>query len=116
MLSRTPAYQLLVVSTAKTSNFMVQLARDPFRAQVFQELLDSRGMEFYLRHAPLYSPSESPEQTVSFDELASAALERSEIAIGYTPLEKNIAVLSPSDRENKKPAHLFGQLVVISEN
>ena len=104
----------IIVSTAKTSNFMVQLARDPNRAEVFQELFDAEGMEFYLKHAPLYSPRD--QERVCFDDLASSALERKEIAIGYLPPGQPMSVLSPQNRTEKKTPSDFGFLVVLAEN
>jgi hypothetical protein len=103
----------IIISTDKVSNYMVQLARDPARAEVFGELFDPQGMEIYLRHTPLYTPKGCKE--ITFDELAAAAWQRNETLIGYIPLSREMVCLSPRDRKTKKPPSEFVQLVVIAK-
>lgn len=104
----------IVISTELVSNFMVQLAREPERSGIYQELMDEAGMEFYIRPIEYYC--DNPSQEICFADIMHAAAGHRELAIGYLPKGAIRAELSPVDRWKQKPAGHYYQIVVIAES
>jgi len=106
---------LAIVSADLVSNFLVQLAREPDRGEVFKELLDRRGNEIYMRPAEAYFGPD--DRALSFDDIRLRARARNEIAVGYCPLDNQPLQLCPLGkfRTDKLAAQEFNRIVVVAE-
>lgn len=102
-----------IISSELASNYMVQLAQEPDRGLVFDELLDPRGQEVYTRPVESYLSDDSEE--ICFNEIRARACSLQEIAIGYCPRGKRRVRLCPKDRSTAKPASEYGRIVVLAE-
>ncbi|PZP49018.1 MAG: hypothetical protein DI595_14580, partial [Agrobacterium fabrum] len=69
-----------VVSNKLVSLMLAQASENEFMAAIFNELLDEKGSEIYMRPVTDYV---SINQQVNFFTISLAALRRGEIAIGY---------------------------------
>ena len=87
----------VIISSELVSNYMVQLAFENERADVFKELLDKEGNEIYVRPASNYLGSNN--SNLSFENIMYKARSFHEIAIGYITPENRVE-LCPSNRED----------------
>ena len=102
-----------IVSSELVSNFLVQLAVDPERGNVFRELLDPAGNEFYIRPVARFVGG---DEKLSFTDIMASAKKLKEIAIGYVPPGSEPLQLCPRDRTTARATAEFGEIVVISED
>jgi voltage-gated potassium channel Kch len=102
-----------VVSNRLVSQMLAQASESENLSAVFDELLDERGSEFYMRRASNYVALERP---VTFYTIVEAARRRGEIAVGYShqrrenadpdnptgvvmnPKKSDLVTFSPGDR------------------
>ena len=80
-----------IVSERLTALLLAQYSENPDLEDVFDELLDERGAEIYLKPADLYAPDEP----VTFADVVAAASVRGEIAIGYQTKRHAKPTLNP---------------------
>jgi len=102
-----------IVSSELVSNFLVQLAVDPERGNVFRELLDPAGNEFYIRPVARFVGG---DEKLSFADIIARAKKLKEIAIGYVPPGVEPLQLCPRDRTTTRTPAEFGEIVVIAED
>jgi hypothetical protein len=102
-----------IVSSELVSNFLVQLAVDPERGNVFRELLDPAGNEFYIRPVARFVGG---DEKLSFTDIMARAKKLKEVAIGYVPPGGEPLQLCPRDRTTARPPAEFGEIVVIAED
>jgi hypothetical protein len=102
-----------IVSSELVSNFLVQLAVDPERGNVFRELLDPAGNEFYIRPVARFVGG---DEKLSFTDIIARAKKLKEIAIGYVPPGSEPLQLCPRDRTTARAPAEFGEIVVIAED
>jgi hypothetical protein len=69
-----------IVDDTVISRLLTQVADDPAVSEVFEDLLDAEGAEFYFKPAGAFVRLEHP---VSFATVVEAARRRNEIAVGY---------------------------------
>jgi hypothetical protein len=96
------------------SNFLVQLAVDPERGEVFTELLDPTGNEIYVR--PVERFLSAGEGDLTFDDISARARSLGEIAIGYIPPPPEPLRLCPHDGSARKSPPEYGRIVVVAED
>lgn len=109
----------ILVTPELTSNYMVQLVKDPLRASVFRQLLGPDGAEIYVRQSESYMPEAREE--VSWAELMAAAWARGEILIGYcqAPSAKprgDGLILNPRGRDVQRPVGHYHRMVVLARD
>ncbi|MFN2587845.1 MAG: hypothetical protein ABR613_06995 [Actinomycetota bacterium] len=68
-----------IVTERLTALLLAQYSENPDLEDVFDELLEERGAEVYLKPARLYAPQEG----VAFADVVAVAAARGEIALGY---------------------------------
>ncbi len=107
----------ILVTPELASNYLVQLIKNPLRAQVYAQLLAPEGAEIHIRPSASYLPPDAAE--VSFSQLMAVARARRETLIGY--FEPYVAsargarlALNPSDRDRAYPAGHFDRVVVVA--
>lgn len=112
-----------VVGSEITNRMMAQVAHEPHLTELFEEILDARGAEIYLRPAKHYI---KPGAEMSFDEVASVlynyvnyeGLRPHEILLGYKYTDaQGQAVVCLNPRANGEILHRFAEedmLVVLS--
>lgn len=74
-----------VVSNKLVSLMLAQASENEYLSAIFDDLLDEKGSEFYMRPAADYVSVEYP---VTFYTVAEAARQRGEVAIGYRHTSK----------------------------
>ena len=69
-----------VVSNKLVSLMLAQASENEYLSAIFDDLLDEKGSEFYMRPVADYVATDRP---VTFYTIAEAARRRGEVAIGY---------------------------------
>lgn len=77
-----------VVSNKLVSLMLAQASENEYLSAIFDDLLDEKGSEFYMRPAADYVVTDRP---VTFYTVAEAARQRGEVAIGYRSADKQDA-------------------------
>ncbi len=77
-----------VVSNKLVSLMLAQASENEYLSAIFDDLLDEKGSEFYMRPAADYVVTDRP---VTFYTVAEAARQRGEVAIGYRSAGKQDA-------------------------
>ena len=112
-LARAFGQMAALVSSELVSNFLVQLAVEPARGAVFQELLDPSGCELHVRGPQTYV--KSTDEKLSFNDLFARVRACGDILVGYIPPDEAFLQLSPRDRTTTRAVSGFGELVVVCE-
>ncbi len=75
-----------VVSNKLVSLMLAQASENEYLSAIFDDLLDEKGSEIYMRPAADYVTTDQP---VTFYTVAEAARRRGEVAIGYRRMRKD---------------------------
>jgi hypothetical protein len=112
-LARAFGQMAALVSSELVSNFLVQLAVEPARGEVFRELLDPAGCELHVRGTQKYV--KSADEKLSFNDLFARVRSCGDILVGFIPRDAEHLQLSPRDRTTARTILEYGELVVVCE-
>ncbi len=112
-LARAFGDLVVVLSDELVGNYLVQLAEQPYRRQVYTELLEESGHEFHFRPALQYF--RPGEDELSFRDIMVRARGFDEIAIGYILSEAGPLHLCPRDRRAQRRAAEYGDIAVLAK-
>lgn len=93
-----------IVSERLAAMMLAQYSQTPDLYAVFDELLDQRGVEIYLKAGKMYSDRE----TATFADIVAGAAARGEVAIGYQLCDANSRnlVVNPPKAQTVHPREL----------
>jgi hypothetical protein len=95
-LAESAGVDEFIVSERLTSLMMAQLSENFMLQPVFEELLDDRGAEIYLKPVRLYAADAGRRD---FAALVRAAAARGEVAVGYRTGAGRVVLNPPKSRE-----------------
>ncbi len=108
-----------VLSDKLVSYLLVQITRNKYLNDIFEEIFSHEGMEIYLKPAEDYV---LPEMEVNFYTVLQSALKKGEVAFGYKIEElsfnpaKNYGIIINPKKSAMITFHKGDKIIVIAEN